>query len=409
MDKAASATEQQIQLRPLRELPFYCHPVYLFVAVWIAMLVSLEFQVSWSTYPDRSLGIAVFAISVGSLLLGFVALRQEPTARAKRSLPRYSIRTEPLRKSILILGVGSVGLVVYNFLAFGLPPIASFLGASTLDYQEYGRFKQALEPMTSALFLNALLEPSRKRRWFWSALSLGIMLAYVLRGPLLMSLAQGVILFSLRTSIPKRTIYFRAIVMLLIALTLINVIGNARTPQQIFLEFMEIKPEFRSWPMAVLWPITYISVPVSNLCWIIHGAHFTEPTLSFLYPVLPSFWAPENPHETALSDSHIIDGVHTYLADYYLDFSWFGIVGLNFALGMLSAFLVNKERVSRYLLLSPILLSAMGLIFFWDFFVYLPTLGELAIQAIVQKHCIQSTERRAAAPLALRTRPNPAT
>jgi oligosaccharide repeat unit polymerase len=188
---------------------------------------------------------------------------------------------------------------------------------------------------------------------------------------------------------------------------MITIVGNYRTSQDIFLSFMEVKPEFKSWPMALLWPITYISVPISNLCWIIHGAHFTQPTLSFLYPVLPSFWAPANPHDIALSDSHIIDGVHTYLANYYLDFSWFGIVAVNFLLGVLSAFLVNRERVSRYLLISPVLLSAMGLIFFWDFFIYLPTLGQLAIQAIVQKHCITSA-RRVAVPVALRPRPSPA-
>jgi len=90
--------------------------------------------------------------------------------------------------------------------------------------------------------------------------------------------------------------------------------------------------------------------------------------MSFLYPVLPSFWAPLNPHDAPLSDSHIIDGVHTYLATYFLDFSWFGIVGANFALGLMSGFLVNRERISRYLLMSPVVLSAMALIFFGTFY-----------------------------------------
>lgn len=407
MNREKKTIRQYFRLRPLEQLPFFCHPVYMFLAIWIVMLGTLELQVSWSTYPDRAVGLTVFLISVLAMLAGFAVTRQSDDSDFQPALERYSIRIEPLRKSVLILGGCSLLLVIYNYVAFGLPPIAGFIGFSTLDYQEYGRFKQALQPMVSALFLNSLIESSKWRRWLWSAFALGIMLAYVLRGPLLMAMAQAVVLWSIRTTVSKRKIYIRALVVLLIALGMITIVGNYRTSQDIFFSFMEIKPEFKSWPMALLWPISYISVPISNLCWIIHGAHFTQPTLSFLYPVLPSFWAPANPHDIALSDSHIIDGVHTYLANYYLDFSWFGIVAVNFGLGVLSAFLVNRERISRYLLISPVLLSAMGLIFFWDFFIYLPTLGQLAIQAMVQKHCISSA-RRVTVPIALRPRPSPA-
>ena len=385
---------RSFRVRPLAQLPFFCHPVYLFVAIWIVMLGTLEIQVSWSTYPDRTLGLTVFFVSVIAMLTGYAILRQSPDIPDRHPVrEQFSIRTEPFRKIMWILASASLALVIYNYIAFGLPPAAGFLGFSTFDYQEYGRFKQALQPMVSALFLNSLLESSRLRRWLGAAFALGIMLAYVLRGPLLMAIAQAVILVSIRSTVPRQRIYVRAVIVLLVALGLITVIGNLRTTQQIFLDFMEIKPEFQSWPMALLWPITYVSVPISNLCWIIHGAHFTEPTLSFLYPVLPSFWAPVNPHAIPLSDSHIIDGVHTYLATYFLDFSWFGIVGVNFALGMMSGFLVNRERISRNLLVSPILLSAMGLIFFWDFFVYLPTLGQLGIQLLVQRNCVVSTRR----------------
>jgi oligosaccharide repeat unit polymerase len=398
------------RVKSLAELPFYCHPVYLFIAIWIAMLGALELQVSQATYDDRSLGISLFIVSVLSLWMGFAITRKsDKSSRLELQAERYSIRIQPLRKIILLLGAGSMLLVIFNLIVDGLPPVASFLGFQTMDYQEYGRFKQALQPMLSALFLNAMLESSRWRRWFWSAFSLGIMVAYVLRGPLLMAMAQAVVLWSIRTPLPKKTIYIRAFIILCVALALITVIGNYRTPQQIFFEVMQIKPEYRSWPMALLWPISYISVPISNLCWIIHGAHFTEPTLSFLYPVLPSFWAPANPHDIPLSDSHVIDGVHTYLSAYYLDFSWVGIVAVNFGLGVLSAFLVNRERISRLLLISPIFLSAIGLIFFWDFFIYLPTLGQLAIQAAVHKRCILRGRSRRRIPLLLNPRPNPAT
>lgn len=386
--KTLAAKSRLLRIRPLSELPFYCHPVYLFLGIWVVMLATLELQVTWSTFPDHALGIELFLISVVTMLLGCTLARHSSGSLAPLMASRYLIRVRALRKAIYLLAAGSLLIVAYNYVAFGLPPMAAFFGLATFDYQEYGRFKQALQPMLGALFLCSLLESSRLRRWLGSAFALGIMTAYILRGPLLTALAQGVILTSIRSSISTRRIYVRSLIALLIALTLLSVIGNYRTSQQAFLSFMEIRPEFRSWPMALLWPITYISVPVSNLCWIIHGSHFTEPTMSFLYPVLPSFWAPVNPHDAALSDSHIIDGVHTYLATYFLDFSWFGIIAMNFSIGVISGYLISRERISRYFLLSPVLLSAMSLIFFWDFFVYLPTLGQLVIQGIVQKSCI---------------------
>lgn len=405
---AVTTINRLFRIRPLSQLPFYCHPLYLFVTIWVIMVATLELQVSWSTFPDRALGIAIFLVSVVTMFLGYAVAKRshEYFADFPPIASRYLIRTDLLRKTVWILAIGSLVLVAYNYVAFGLPPVAAFFGLSTFDYQEYGRFKQALQPMLGALFLCSLLEPSRPRRWLGSTFALGIMVAYVLRGPLLTALAQAVILTSIRSSVSSRKIYVRAGIALLVALVLLNIIGNYRTPQQVFLSYMEIKPEFRSWPMALLWPITYISVPVSNLCWIIHGAHFTEPTLSFMYPVLPSFWAPLSPHDAAVSDSHIIDGVHTYLSTYFLDFSWFGVIAANFALGLMSGFLVNRERISRYMLLSPVLLSAMSLIFFWDFFVYLPTLGQLAIQALVQKFCVLPV--RTASPSGPRKGPLPA-
>jgi oligosaccharide repeat unit polymerase len=380
----------------MSDLPFFCHPVYLFVIIWIVMLATLEIQVSWSTFPDRTLGLVLFLVSVTTMLLGFVLARHsaefsDPPVRHVG----FFVKTSALRKSIFALAACALALVLYNYVAFGLPPVAGFLGFDTFDYQEYGRFKQALEPIVAALFLSSLLESSRLRRWLGSALALGIMVAYVLRGPLLLALAQAVFLNSIRSRASKRKIYFWAFGALIFVLGLTDLIGNFRTSQQVFFAFMEIKPEFRDWPMALLWPISYISVPISNLCWIIHGAHFTEPTLSFLYPVLPSFWAPTNPHDSEMSDSHIIDGVHTYLASYFLDFSWFGVAAFNFSLGLLSGWLVNRERISRYLLISPVILSAMSFIFFWDFFLYLPTLGQLCILFFIQKGCLAAAREPA--------------
>ncbi len=78
--------------------------------------------------------------------------------------------------------------------------------------------------------------------------------------------------------------------------------------------------------MAYLWLTSYISIPFSNLCWLFAKGNFHGPTLSFLYPLLPSFLMPANPHASIHNDLRIIDGASTYLAAYALDFSYLGCV-----------------------------------------------------------------------------------
>jgi oligosaccharide repeat unit polymerase len=377
------------RVRPLSELPFYCHPVYLFLAVWVVMLGSLEMQVSESTYPDRSMGVILFLVSVLALLAGVGAVRLANYASTESPFSlAYRIDAERLRKVNWFMFLCIVPIVIFNYLTVGPPPILGFVGAQTVVYLEYGRFKQLLFPIAMALFVNSALEQSGVRRWLWRCCSLGILLAYVARGPILMAVAQALVLYSIRTTASKRRIYVGAILALLFALGAMDIIGNNRTSQDSFFSFLEIKNDFRDWPMALLWPITYFSIPISNLCWIVKDAHFTAPTISFLYQFLPSFWVPASPHDAAVSNSHIIDGTYTYLGNYFLDFSWAGIVACNFAIGLAAGTLTRRERISRKFMSSPIVLSAIGFIFFWDFFTALSNVLEFFAEVAVQRFCV---------------------
>ena len=323
------------------------------------------------------------------MLLGFAVIRLTDYSTVKSRLSAdYSINTKLLRRINALLALAILLIAAVNYLTAGAPPLLGIFGIETSSYAEYGRFKQVLFPLAMALTFNSLLDESRAHSWLGLLLGFGTLLGYLARGPILLSLMQALILYSIRTSASKRRIYLRGGCALVLALIAMSILGEARTAREGFLAYLDIKPDFRSWPIILLWPISYFSIPISNMCWIVRDLHFHAPTLSFLYPILPSFLAPGNPHEGVLADPHIIDGVHTYLSGYFLDFSWAGIVGCNFLIGVLGGFLVNRERVSRKFLISPALLTAVGFIFFWDFFLYLPTIVELCIQGVVQKLCI---------------------
>jgi oligosaccharide repeat unit polymerase len=335
------------------------------------------------------MGVILFLVSVLALFAGVGAVRLANYARRESPFSlAYRIDAGRLRKINWFMFLCIVPIVILNFVTLGPPPILGFFGVQTVVYIEYGRFRQVLFPLAMALFVNSALEESGVRRWFWRCCSLGILLAYVARGPILMAVAQALVLYSIRTTASKRKIYVGAFVALLVALGAMDLIGNNRTSQDAFFSYLEIKNDFRDWPMAVLWPITYFSIPISNLCWIVKDAHFTAPTFSFLYQLLPSFWMPASPHDAAVSNSHIIDGTHTYLGNYFLDFSWAGIVACNFAIGLAAGALTHRERISRKFMSSPIILSAIGFIFFWDFFTALSNVVEFGTQVVIQRLCI---------------------
>src|SRR6266567_8075408 len=92
------------RVRPLAELPFYCDPIYLFTASWALMLGTLEIQVSELTYPDRSMGLILFVVSLLTMLAGVGAVRLANYAEKTAAVSlAYRIDTRLLRKINWIL------------------------------------------------------------------------------------------------------------------------------------------------------------------------------------------------------------------------------------------------------------------------------------------------------------------
>jgi hypothetical protein len=140
--------------------------------------------------------------------------------------------------------------------------------------------------------------------------------------------------------------------------------------------------------MACLWLTSYVSIPFSNLCWLFAKGNFHGPTLAFLYPLLPSFLTPADPHAAIHDDLSIIDGASTYLAAYALDFSYVGVYLANLALGLGCGWLVERS-LPKQILVSGIFLTALSFIFFSDMFTPLSTILQLIIQSVVQKRCFR--------------------
>jgi hypothetical protein len=378
------------QVRDQSQLPFYCRPLSLFVSAWLLMLVALQLHISYTTYPDLSIAVILFGASLLSFLAGYCTIRvaYHSIGPVPRGPSHYQIDLTKLRRlHLLAIGI-VVAITLMNLKLYGLPPIFGFFGADTLEYFEYGSLRQFQFPLILLIFVSAPLETSLLRRGFLFLFSPVCLLIYVSRGLMLIMLFQALVVFSLRTSLSRKKIYLVALSTLICAMFLSDFIGNGRSSygSAALLGYMQIKREYYSWPTAYLWMASYISQPISNMCWIVRVYPYEHPSFSFLYSALPGFWTSKPLEVTDLGSDMIIDGVHTYIAKYFLDFWFFGIFGINYLWGLIAAYISEGDRLTRRYLPSAVLLGCLGFIFFSDFLSILYILVELFVASIAQQY-----------------------
>jgi hypothetical protein len=375
------------KIRDQSETSFYCRPLALFLVVWLLMLACFQIRLSYTSYPDLSLALKLFACSLISFLIGYFTVHSAYFAVgfSPSGASQYRIDITRLRQFQLATFVTAFAIIFMNWKLYGSPPI---FGEDTLGYQEYGSLRQILFPATMALFVSAPLEPSFFRRWFFYIFGPLVLIGYASRGYLLITLFQTLVVFSLRTSLSKKRIYIVAFSTLCIAVLLANAIGNGRlnVGSAALLGYMQIKRTFYDWPTAYLWVISYVATPMSNLCWIVHVYRYDHPSASFMYSMLPGFLSPKPLEISDLGSENIIDGVHTYIAKYYLDLWVFGIFGINYIWGLISGYMNAGNRLGRNYLTSAVLLGCMGFMFFSDLLTIFIILLELSILYLAQRY-----------------------
>lgn len=378
-----------VPLRPQQDLPFFCNPVTLFFGVWGLMLACLSVHVSSVTYPSFMTPALIFTISAVALLLGYAASGAIFASDATQDeTASYVLDVSKLTRINLFLCLVSVGIVVLNWVAEGPPPA---LGDPT-TYLTYGRLKQILFPFLSTVAVNSMFDTSRLRRCIFLVFSISVLTIYVTRGALLTTFLQIFFVFAMRTSMSKRKLYLLSMGSFVFALSAVTVFGNMRTSHEVFIAYLHIREKFVDWPMAWLWFVSYFSVPLSNLSWMVAHRPANGPTLAFLYPLLPTFMAPPDPYLGVYASSNIIDNGSTYLQAYALDFSYLGIYFANLILGFGCRWF-RSRAYPRYVLVLAIFLTSMSFIFI-DMFLVLTTILQAVLQIYISKRCFYRDEHR---------------
>lgn len=355
------------------------------------MLSTLLLRISYSSFPDFSVGLFLFALAAISYVAGFWTLSLVYKAMRYRpwSDDAYSINVTRLRRIHFASVILVLSIMLMNLKLYGLPPIFGFAGVDTLTYQEYGSLRQPLFTAIMVLFVSAPLESSFWRRWALYLFSPACFLIYASRGYLLIMFFQALAVFSLRTPLSKTKIYVIAGATFAVALLASNAIGNGRSSLGVdaLLGYLQIKPAYYDWPAAYLWLISYISTPISNMCWIVRVYPYEHSSWNFIYSALPGFWSPKSLEAIGdLGSEKIIDGVHTYMAKYFLDFWYFGVIGINYVWGLISAFLNAGNRITRNFLASGVLLGCITFMFFADFLTILIIMLELGLVIVLQRY-----------------------
>ncbi len=233
------------KIRSSADLPFYCSPLRLFLAVWLLMLTCFQLHISYTSYPDLSLALLVFACSLVSFLIGLISIRSAYFAVGYSPIGpnHYKIDIKKLRRFHLAASGIAIAIIIMNLKLHGLPPIFGFFGADTLNYQEYGSLRQVLFSSVMALFVSAPLEISAFRRWILYIGGLLVPFGYASRGFVLIMLFQALIVFSFRTNLSKKKIYLVALSTLCVAVILSDIIGNGRSSlgSEAMLRYLKIK------------------------------------------------------------------------------------------------------------------------------------------------------------------------
>ncbi|HVN92342.1 MAG TPA: hypothetical protein VMT38_01530 [Terracidiphilus sp.] len=382
--------------RPWKELPVYCNPIALFFGVWILMFVCLSFHVSYVIFPGIGIPFVIFAVSASSLCLGYFA----STGVFKRNSSQveaiaYEFDVTQLWRMNLLFCAFALLLIGFNWVIAGPPPLIG----DPSTYLTYGKLKQILFPLLTCIAVNATLDTSRIRRYLFIAFGFGWLALYVTRGNMLATFLQIFFLFSLRATMNRKKQYLVFVAAFAVGIAGMTIVGNLRTAHDVFIDFLQIRDKYSEWPMAFLWPVAYISIPFSNLCWIVAHGSSHGPTLSFLYALLPSFIAPADPFGDVYGGLNMIDNASTYLQGYALNCSYLGIYFANLLIGMGCGWMVLRSY-PRHVLVLTIFLTAITELFFSDNFLLLSTVIQIVLQSWVQKRCFL-WEKQSPLPLSL--------
>ena len=357
-------------------------PLSIFTFVWLFSIAIYLFSidVSYKINSSSNLLIPVFLVSITVFSLTYLSFKLNVSHLQRMYIDNSKyINTQNIQIINRLIIIVIILITLYNFLLFGPMPFFSVLGYDTINYKEYGRFKGVLIPLLTLLGLLSTYEKSFKLRLIKLSSVILMFVLYMLRGPLILFTVQY---FFMNLLYNKNKNFFKKILYLSILIYgIIYILGSLRTGSDLFISFFEIKPDFQEYNMGLLWLIMYVSSPFSDLLSTLQYQANYLYGVSILNDITPALI--EFSPTIASPNIKFIDGPKTYLAPFYEDFGWIGIILSNIIISIACFVIHADKRLNDNLLLVALMYSSLIFIFFTNYFFFFSNLVQLILSIVI--------------------------
>ena len=358
-------------------------PLFIFTIVWIISLVSYLFaiNISFIINPNYQILLFTFIVSYSIFFITYLSLAINKNYTTVNNIIKPILQINGYRLKLInrIILISIITIVLYNYHTFGGFPFYSFFGYDVMVYYEYGRFKGLLIPLLTIFGLLSIFKKNIVYRLVIIFFVVSLFVFYILRGPLLAFILQY---FILDTLYKKKYSFLKrgAVVICLIFVTM-NVLGNLRSGNELFLTFFNIKPEFQDINSGILWFLMYITGSFSDLITTLQYQNHYLYGISTLNDILPAFIR----FDPIVANPNLIfiDGPKTYLAPFFEDFGWVGIIIINLIIAIMCFVIHNDSRFNNNLLIIPLLYSSISLIFFTNYFFYFSSIVQFFLSIFI--------------------------
>lgn len=390
-----------------KERRWFFDPVFLLGLVWFVQVSLYSFRLAnflpWG--GEAFLAVAkLFALSMGGVLLGrlFFLFLKEIGRRSKphgissrfRDIQMGEVEIKKVRSFVFLMVAVILVVTVYNLLKHGPLPLVSLVFGLQVDsnYMDYGQMKYFVYGPALIVFVLVRFEENVHLRRVFFSFAFIVLLFYVSRGFLIIGLASWGLM---KIYAQAQGMGFKRIVIFLVGFMfsvslLMSLVGAVRTGSDAFKVAMGISGEYWSWPVGLLWVISYISFPLANIITLEldqSGGAFGG--MVSLYSSVPPFlWGVLDVRGVGEDLAGFIATVYpnplntvaTYLGVPFLDFGYFGIISFNLVYGFVISFAQWKYFVSKnvaYAVLYVILLQIVFFSFFDNIFINISIIIEI--------------------------------
>jgi oligosaccharide repeat unit polymerase len=374
----------------------YLHPIFVFTIMWAVVISSYWIAPSHFYLTSTAAHFILLQFFVVSAItfycaywVGAVCLKRFPR---RDGLDKACSKVLLKRAWIMCALFGVIVFVlIMNLWRFGLPPLINHCLHlwTPYVYMYYGHLKNVLYCACYILVMLSFGSAFRSLRFAIWALVLGVFILYLSRGPIIFIVLQVLTYYLLTRrsaiNVGKLLGIFLGFVILL--LLIMSVLGMVRTGNHVFMESMQIKSQFQTWPTSLLWVVTYFSAPMVNAVSFVMRAHQYDYhgllSLSIMMP--PAIAEHILPLSKQIFLSYLVDrnnNAFSYLGAGFLDFGWWGVVLVNIIYGVCGGVFYQLIRWKRYHVnnwIYAIYVTQLIFIGFYPLLMAFPALCEFAL------------------------------